>query len=59
MSGSFPKARDLAAFWANLSQGLECISEIPALRWDFAWRTSDFRTFTEKPRTRFWIGFNY
>jgi hypothetical protein len=31
----------------------------PAIRWDFAWRTSDFKTFTDKPRTRFWIGFNF
>lgn len=31
----------------------------PAIRWDFAWRTADFRTFTPKPRMQFWIGYNF
>ncbi|MDH2134234.1 SDR family NAD(P)-dependent oxidoreductase [Sphingobium yanoikuyae] len=36
MSGSFPMAPDIHAFWENLESGRDCISEIPADRWD--WR---------------------
>ncbi len=36
MSGIFPLAEDLDAFWRNLEQGRDCIREIPADRWD--WR---------------------
>ncbi|MFP5391438.1 MAG: SDR family NAD(P)-dependent oxidoreductase, partial [Gammaproteobacteria bacterium] len=36
MSGRFPMARDLAEYWSNLVQGRDCISEVPAGRWD--WR---------------------
>ncbi|WP_330276270.1 SDR family NAD(P)-dependent oxidoreductase [Lentzea sp. NBC_00516] len=36
MSGRFPQARDIAEFWQNLLDGRDCISEIPADRWD--WR---------------------
>ncbi|UFR06751.1 SDR family NAD(P)-dependent oxidoreductase [Streptomyces sp. Go40/10] len=34
MSGSFPQAPDLTAFWDNLRQGRDCITEIPGERWD-------------------------
>ncbi len=33
-AGRFPKAADLAAFWANIRDGRDCIDEIPASRWD-------------------------
>ncbi|SMG00109.1 Malonyl CoA-acyl carrier protein transacylase [Burkholderia singularis] len=36
MSGRYPEASDLRAFWANLRDGVHCIREIPASRWD--WR---------------------
>jgi polyketide synthase PksN len=36
MSGCFPMARDVEAFWDNLLGEKDCISEIPANRWD--WR---------------------
>jgi 3-oxoacyl-(acyl-carrier-protein) synthase/pyruvate/2-oxoglutarate dehydrogenase complex dihydrolipoamide acyltransferase (E2) component/acyl carrier protein len=39
MSGCFPGAADLDAFWENLRQGRDCIAEIPAERWD--WRELD------------------
>lgn len=36
MTGRFPMARDLDAFWDNLVNGKDCIREIPEQRWD--WR---------------------
>ncbi|PXX69496.1 Phosphopantetheine attachment site [Pseudomonas sp. LAMO17WK12:I10] len=36
MAGRFPQAYDLDGFWQNLQAGKDCISEIPASRWD--WR---------------------
>jgi acyl transferase domain-containing protein/1,4-dihydroxy-2-naphthoyl-CoA synthase/acyl carrier protein len=33
LSGRYPEAWDLDAYWRNLSQGLDCIREIPADRW--------------------------
>jgi polyketide synthase PksN len=36
MSGCFPGARDVDAFWENLAKGKDCITEIPKERWD--WR---------------------
>ncbi len=36
ISGRFPQARNLEEFWENLSQGLDCISEVPGRLWD--WR---------------------
>ncbi|MDC8758415.1 amino acid adenylation domain-containing protein [Janthinobacterium fluminis] len=33
LSGRYPKANTLRAFWANLSQGVDCIGEIPPERW--------------------------
>lgn len=34
MSGRFPMAKDLHEFWVNLQAGKDCITEIPAERWD-------------------------
>ncbi|SOD63843.1 Acyl transferase domain-containing protein [Streptomyces zhaozhouensis] len=34
VSGRYPKAPDLAAFARNLAEGADCVSEIPADRWD-------------------------
>ncbi|WP_035373166.1 non-ribosomal peptide synthetase [Pseudoduganella violaceinigra] len=34
ISGQFPMARDVNEFWRNLSEGKDCISEIPSARWD-------------------------
>ncbi|MET0335926.1 MAG: amino acid adenylation domain-containing protein, partial [Rhizobacter sp.] len=36
LAGRYPKARDVHAYWRNLVQGLDCITEIPAERWDHA-----------------------
>ncbi|QYF93475.1 SDR family NAD(P)-dependent oxidoreductase [Massilia sp. PAMC28688] len=36
MSGRYPQARDLDAFWRNLRDGLDCVTEVPPARWN--WR---------------------
>lgn len=33
LSGRYPEAVNLKSFWENLSQGKDCITEIPASRW--------------------------
>ncbi|WP_313918351.1 amino acid adenylation domain-containing protein [Tahibacter sp.] len=33
VAGRYPGAADLIAFWENLTQGRDCITEIPAERW--------------------------
>ncbi|MGG1946945.1 SDR family NAD(P)-dependent oxidoreductase [Trinickia sp. NRRL B-1857] len=33
ISGSFPQAPDIDTFWSNLSQGRDCIGEVPSWRW--------------------------
>ncbi|TAK73854.1 MAG: thioester reductase, partial [Gammaproteobacteria bacterium] len=35
ISGKFPQADNLEAYWENLLQGRNCISEIPKERWDW------------------------
>jgi acyl transferase domain-containing protein/NAD(P)H-dependent flavin oxidoreductase YrpB (nitropropane dioxygenase family) len=34
MAGMFPGAPDLEAFWANILTGRDCVTEVPAHRWD-------------------------
>ena len=34
LAGRYPQAPDLASFWDNLRSGKDCITEIPAQRWD-------------------------
>ncbi|MFF2009650.1 SDR family NAD(P)-dependent oxidoreductase [Streptomyces sp. NPDC058195] len=34
MAGMFPGAADLAEFWANVLSGADCVTEVPADRWD-------------------------
>ena len=36
MAGRFPMARDIAAFWDNLVEGQDCISEVSPDRWPLA-----------------------
>ncbi len=35
LSGRYPMADNLEEFWNNLSQGRDCITEIPSCRWDY------------------------
>ncbi len=35
LSGTYPMAKDLNAFWDNLVRGVDCISEVPAERWNY------------------------
>ena len=53
MSGQFPKAEELNTFWNNLSQGLDCVSDIPAFRLDLEQyydsnRNADKKTYLKK-----------
>ncbi|EFG64222.1 SDR family NAD(P)-dependent oxidoreductase, partial [Streptomyces sp. SPB074] len=34
VAGRYPGAADLDAFWANLAAGRDCVTEVPAERWD-------------------------
>ena len=34
MAGQFPQAKNLEEFWQNLAQGRNCITQVPANRWD-------------------------
>ncbi|MBT2575227.1 amino acid adenylation domain-containing protein [Bacillus sp. ISL-51] len=36
MSGVFPKAKNIDEYWKKLEKGADCITEVPADRWD--WR---------------------
>ncbi|MEU3786084.1 SDR family NAD(P)-dependent oxidoreductase [Streptomyces sp900129855] len=34
LSGRYPQAADLDAFWQNLVEGRDCVTEVPAERWE-------------------------
>ncbi|MET0265230.1 MAG: SDR family NAD(P)-dependent oxidoreductase, partial [Duganella sp.] len=56
VSASFPQAQGLAQFWDNLLEGRDCISEVPAGRWD--WRAMFGDPATEPHKTDVkWGGF--
>ncbi|KAB8061475.1 SDR family NAD(P)-dependent oxidoreductase [Janthinobacterium sp. FT14W] len=44
LSGRYPQARDLDAFWHNLREGIDCVTEVPAVRWDWRAHYSTDRT---------------
>jgi len=45
VSGKYPQAENLNEFWENLCQGKDCITEIPADRWDY-------RTYFDTDKTK-------
>ena len=51
VSGRYPQAANVAAFWENLKNGIDCITEIPADRWD------DARLQVEAGKHSRWGGF--
>ncbi|WP_258572664.1 beta-ketoacyl synthase N-terminal-like domain-containing protein [Streptomyces sp. KM273126] len=56
VSCRFPQAEDLDAFWRNLSEGRDCVAEVPADRWD--WRAQYGDPLKEPGRTNVkWGGF--
>ncbi|MEU9678028.1 SDR family NAD(P)-dependent oxidoreductase [Streptomyces parvus] len=34
LAGRYPQARDVREFWQNLAAGKDCVTEVPADRWD-------------------------
>ena len=56
MSGRFPMAEDIAALWRNLVEGRDCITEIPAERWDWRALYGDPRRRPNKTNIK-WGGF--
>ena len=55
-SGRYPRARNLDEFWRNLREGVDCIGEVPASRWDWTQHYGD----TAAPAARHsskWGGF--
>ena len=55
MAGRYPAAANVREFWRNLVEGRDCVTEIPADRWD--WREwTDLRSPSGKPISK-WGGF--
>ncbi|MBU2453753.1 MAG: SDR family NAD(P)-dependent oxidoreductase, partial [Proteobacteria bacterium] len=56
LAGQYPKARNIQEFWTNLCQGKDCITQIPAGRWD---HSLYFNEDKEKPGKTYskWGGF--
>jgi polyketide synthase PksN len=44
LSGRYPQAFDLEAYWQNLREGKDCITEVPRERWDWREYYSEDRT---------------
>ncbi|MFP5393941.1 MAG: SDR family NAD(P)-dependent oxidoreductase, partial [Gammaproteobacteria bacterium] len=56
VAGRYPQADDLQQFWTNLCEGRDCITEIPAERWDHG-RFFDERRDVEGKTYSKWGGF--
>jgi acyl transferase domain-containing protein/enoyl-CoA hydratase/carnithine racemase/acyl carrier protein len=44
LSGRYPEAANIAAYWRNLREGKDCITEVPKERWDWREYYSEDRT---------------
>ncbi|KAG9551415.1 hypothetical protein KCV01_g23093, partial [Aureobasidium melanogenum] len=56
ISGRYPGSRDIASFWTNLRDGVDCVVEVPADRWDWRDHYSEDRTAAGRHYSR-WGGF--
>ena len=56
LSGRYPESVDLEAYWRNLRDGKDCITEVPKERWDWREYYSEDRTESGKHYSR-WGGF--
>ncbi|WP_205297256.1 SDR family NAD(P)-dependent oxidoreductase [Candidatus Pantoea multigeneris] len=56
LSGRYPGANDLDAFWANLTAGVDSVTEIPLSRWDYNLHYSPERGPKDKVYSK-WGGF--
>ena len=56
LAGRYPMANSLAQFWQNLKAGRDCITEIPATRWDHRTHYSADRSEPGRTYSR-WGGF--
>jgi acyl transferase domain-containing protein/enoyl-CoA hydratase/carnithine racemase/SAM-dependent methyltransferase len=56
LSGRYPEAWDIDAFWRNLQEGKDCIIEVPGERWDWREYYSDDRSETGRHYSK-WGGF--
>ncbi|MFZ5636925.1 MAG: SDR family NAD(P)-dependent oxidoreductase, partial [Pseudomonadota bacterium] len=56
LSGRYPEAIDIAAFWRNLRDGRDCIVEVPEERWDWRRWYSEDRTASGRHFSK-WGGF--
>ena len=56
LSGRYPQARDLQAFWNNLRDAKDCIVEVPAERWNWRDYYSEERTIPGRHYSK-WGGF--
>ncbi|MBL6449564.1 SDR family NAD(P)-dependent oxidoreductase [Fulvivirga sp. 29W222] len=56
LSGRYPEAANIEAYWRNLREGKDCITEVPKDRWDWHEYYSDDRTQTGHHFSK-WGGF--
>nr|QLG04868.1 PulG [Streptomyces sp.] len=56
MSGRYPEAADLHAYWDNLRGGRDCVTEVPPSRWDVS-RHYDPRPGQEGKTYSKWLGY--
>ncbi|HXH39789.1 MAG TPA: beta-ketoacyl synthase N-terminal-like domain-containing protein, partial [Thermoanaerobaculia bacterium] len=57
LSGRYPEAIDIEAYWRNLREGKDCIIEVPKERWDWREYFSEDRTQGEGHHYSKWGGF--
>ncbi len=56
LSGRYPEAVDIEAYWENLRDGKDCITEVPKERWDWREYFSEDRTQSGRHFSK-WGGF--